>query len=109
MEPAPAPAEALAQLRRGLEHLPENTELLLALVDTKVGQGQISDLDEEIKHLRKLGAPENTVRLQEARILARQGEWLKASVILQQITPVLVKSLDSEELAKEAMLELGLL
>jgi tetratricopeptide (TPR) repeat protein len=84
-------AEAVKVLRRGLEALPEHGELLWALADLLVADGdaEVADLQER---MTKVGTAPALLDFLSARVQFAKGQWRETADLLERIRPELESS-----------------
>jgi tetratricopeptide (TPR) repeat protein len=83
--------EALALARRGLKELPDNGDLLHALADLLVQEGELKDAETTIAKLRELKYAPPLLDYLQARIYFRKSEWSKTSEVLERVRPQLTR------------------
>jgi tetratricopeptide (TPR) repeat protein len=71
-------AKAIAVLREGLEKLPKNPDLLVALVDNQLLANDTKGAGESIATLENIGHATTLVKYQKARLKAVEGDWVTA-------------------------------
>jgi tetratricopeptide (TPR) repeat protein len=87
-------AKGIRWLRRGLELQPEQPDLLYALADFLIEDGQPVAARKVLARLHDRGMHPAPVLLLEARIHSAKQEWLEAIRLLEEVRPVLTRSPD---------------
>ena len=95
---------AIRVLNEGLAELPENVELLLALVDSRIETGDRSGAEANLATLQKLDHPTNRAAYERGRLLMLDGAWLEAARILDTVR---INAGEDHGLARSANLMLG--
>lgn len=100
--------EALAHARQGLKEVPEKDgrygDLLRDKADLLVQNGDLKEAEETIARLRRMNYTPALLDYLQARILAREKEWSKASTLLARVLPRLARA---PALEVQALLLLG--
>ncbi|MCI0459244.1 MAG: tetratricopeptide repeat protein [Gemmataceae bacterium] len=81
--------DAVACVRRGLEKLPEERELLWALAHLAIQGGELDEAEKIEGRLRKGGFPTPLLDCLHARVLLQKGAWLEASRSLEKARTLL--------------------
>jgi tetratricopeptide (TPR) repeat protein len=89
------PDAVVEQLRRGLEALPDQPELLLALADSEIEAGRLDNAEATIAGLRDRPIALELVDVLEGRLLMARGRWDDAARRLEQVQASLAKFEDT--------------
>ncbi|MCI0743396.1 MAG: tetratricopeptide repeat protein [Gemmataceae bacterium] len=81
--------EAVACLRRGLNELPDNQDLLWALAHLVIQGGALEEAETIEGKLRQKGFPAPLLDCLQARLLVHKNNWLEASRRLEKLRPQL--------------------
>jgi tetratricopeptide (TPR) repeat protein len=84
-------AEAEASARQGVEALPEQPELILALADVLIRRQELNKAGTELDRLEKAGYPSAVLDYHRGRMLAARGEWLESARRLERAVGDLVE------------------
>ena len=84
-----ATSKGIRWVRRGLEEVPGDEELLWKLAILSVEHGEIQEAEQAAQKLSEVGHPEPVIEYLRARIEARRGDWMAASQRLEGIRPQL--------------------
>ena len=82
---------AIEWMRAGLEHAPNDQDLLWNLANLLLDAGQLEGAETVMGQLRAAEQPGALVRYLEARAAFVQGQWLTASLTFEQIRPELTE------------------
>lgn len=95
---------ALQWYQRGLDEIPDDSDLLWNQSRQFVEEGQIADAEKNLAKLRRLNYPHPPISHLEAQLLMKQGEWLAAS---KQLEGIRASLREWPNLSKEADFLLG--
>lgn len=97
-------SDAVKVIQKGLEVIPNSTELMIGLLDYQYRAHDVKRADETLEKIRERGLPSYLVDYEHSRVLILKGEWLKAARTLEQVIPQLQFN---ERQLREASLLLG--
>jgi tetratricopeptide (TPR) repeat protein len=92
-------SEAEKWARRGASALPEQPDLILSLADALIRQGKTVEATEQLDKLRDGGYIPAVIESYRARILALNGEWLKA---INHLRPAALELVEFPASARQA-------
>lgn len=98
------PSAAIGWLKKGIEELPGNRDLLWNLANLIVESNQTEQAQGILDQLRLTDYPKPPINYLEARIKVSEGQWLAAMTRFEALRPALTEWPD---LAKQADLHLG--
>lgn len=78
-------ADAIAAIRKGLDAVPNSSELALALLDYQIQNADAAGATETLESLKAGGLSPALVEFGQARILAVQEKWLDATFLLDHV------------------------
>jgi tetratricopeptide (TPR) repeat protein len=78
-------SEAIACLQQGLQVLPEQPDLLLAMVDLLLQEYDLAGSSAVINRLNQSGFPVEHYQFLQARLLLQQGRWAEAALLLEWV------------------------
>jgi tetratricopeptide (TPR) repeat protein len=81
--------EAVAVLRRGLEALPGQVDLLWALADLRVADGDEAEMTDLLEQMKRSGMASARLEYLQARLLLASGRWRAGADLLERTRPEL--------------------
>ncbi len=96
--------DAVAVIQEGLKAIPDDTTLVIALLDYQLRAGDASGARETLKRLEGKGLSPAQSELQQGRIYMLEGKWLPAAASLDHVRRTYP---DRPALVREASLFLG--
>ena len=97
--------KAVADLREGLEKLPDHPSLTLLLAEALFQKNELQEVEKTVEKLKSLTSDENPAALLlEARMMLARQRWMPAKQKLDQLRPL---AAGSDELTRQIDLYLG--